>query len=288
MNWMTIPAMVGPTVGPVVGGFLTTYTSWRVIFYLNIPIGLLGAALGLWLFENFRAPAPTRFDLSGFFIAGIGLFLLEMGIENLGRPMVSPVIGYAFFPVALATLALYVRHARHSRAPVLDLALLRIRTFRIGTINGGVCRMGLDAMPLLVPLLFQVGFGMTAVQSGLLSFSSSLGAMCVRTGSRALLRALGFRAVLTLGAVASAAIIAVFAVLDADTPKWIIVSCVLLSGCVRSIQYMGLNTVCFADVPSAQLSRSTSFSGVIQQLSRGFGVALGAALLALVAGSSGG
>jgi EmrB/QacA subfamily drug resistance transporter len=284
MNWMTIPAMVGPTVGPIVGGFLTTYVSWRAIFYLNIPIGVLGAALALWLFEDFRAPAPTRFDISGFVIAGVGLFLLEMAIENLGRPMVSPVIGYAFFPVALAMLVLYVRHARHSRAPVLDLALLRIRTFRIGTMQGGVCRMGLDAMPLLIPLLFQVGFGMTAVQSGLLSFVSSLGAMCVRTGSRALLRALGFRVVLTLGAIASTAVIAVFALLNADTPKWIMLACVLLSGCVRSIQYMGLNTVSFADVPSAQLSRSTSFSGVIQQLSRGFGVALGAALLALVAG----
>jgi len=284
MNWMTIPAMIGPTVGPIVGGFLTTYVSWRAIFYLNIPIGILGAALALWLFENFRAPAPTRFDLGGFVIAGVGLFVLELAIENLGRPMLSPMVGYAFFPLALAMLVLYVRHARHSRAPVLDLALLRIRTFRIGTLNGGLCRMGLDAMPLLVPLLFQVGFGMSPVQSGLLSSSSSLGAMCVRTGSRALLRALGFRALLSVGAVFSTAVIAVFALLGADTPKWIMLACVLVSGCVRSIQYIGLNTVSFADVPSAQLSRSTSFSGVIQQLARGFGVALGAALLALIAG----
>lgn len=285
MNWMTIPAMVGPTVGPIVGGFLTSYVSWRWIFYLNIPIGLLGAGLSLWLFENYRAPAPTRFDVNGFVIAGVGLFLLEMGIENLGRPMLSPLIGYAFFPLALALIALYVRHARHSRAPVLDLGLLRIRTFNIGTMNGGVCRMGFDAMPLLIPLLFQVGFGMTPVESGFLSFSSSLGAMCVRTGSKALLRALGFRAVLSAGAVCSAGIIAVFALLTADTPNWLLVLCVLASGCIRSIQYVALNTVSFAEVPSAQLSRSTSFSGVIQQLARGFGVALGAALLSLIAGS---
>jgi EmrB/QacA subfamily drug resistance transporter len=285
MNWMTIPAMVGPTVGPVVGGLLTTYVSWRAIFYLNIPIGLLGAGLSLWLFENYRAPAPTRFDISGFIIAGVGLFLLEIAIENLGRPMLPVVVGYTFFPLAAAALVLYVRHAKHSRAPVLDLALLRIRTFRIGTMTGGICRMGLDSTPLLIPLLFQVGFGMTPVQSGLLSFSSSLGAMCVRTGSRALLRAFGFRNVLTVGAVCSAAVIAVFALLNPDTPKWIMLVCVLISGCVRSMQYMGLNTVSFADVPSTQLSRSTSFSGVIQQLSRGFGVALGAALLSIVAGS---
>jgi EmrB/QacA subfamily drug resistance transporter len=284
MNWMTIPAMVGPTVGPIIGGVLTTYVSWRAIFYLNIPIGLTGAALALWLFEDFRAPAPTRFDISGFMIAGIALFLLEMAIENLGRPMMAPALGYACFPLALAMAVLYVRHARHSRAPVLDLALLRIRTFRIGTMTGGVCRMGLDATPLLIPLLFQVGFGMSAVQSGLLSFSSSLGAMFVRAGSRALLRALGFRALLSGGALLSAAVVAVFTLLNPDTPVWLIVSCVIVSGCVRSIQYMALNTVSFADVPSSQLSRSTSFSGVIQQLARGFGVALGAALLAVVAG----
>ena len=177
MNWMTIPAMVGPTVGPIVGGFLTSYVSWRAIFYLNIPIGLLGAGLSIWLFENFRAPAPTRFDVNGFLIAGIGLFVLELGIENLGRPMLPPAIGYALFPFAAAMLWFYVHHARRSRAPVLDLQLLSIRTFSIGTMIGGVCRMGLDSMPLLIPLLFQVGFGMTPVQSGFLSFWSSLGAM---------------------------------------------------------------------------------------------------------------
>ncbi|MGA8402355.1 MAG: MFS transporter [Stellaceae bacterium] len=285
MNWMTIPAMVGPTVGPIVGGFLTSYVSWRAIFYLNIPIGLLGAGLSLWLFDNFRAPAPTRFDVNGFLIAGVGLFMLELGIENLGRPMLPPAIGYAFFPLAAAMLVLYVRHARLSRAPVLDLSLLRIRTFSIGTMTGGVCRMGLDSMPLLIPLLFQVGFGMTPVESGFLSFWSSLGAMCVRTGSKALLRAMGFRAVLCVGTLCSTAVIAIFALLSADTPKWLLMLCVLISGCVRSIQYVALNTVSFADVPSAQLSRSTSFSGVIQQLARGFGVALGAALLSIVAGS---
>lgn len=285
MNWMTIPAMVGPTVGPIVGGFLTSYVSWRAIFYLNIPIGLLGAGLSLWLFENFRAPAPTRFDVNGFLIAGVGLLMLELGIENLGRPMLPREIGYAFFPLAAAMLVLYVRHARHSRAPVLDLSLLRIRTFNIGTMVGGVCRMGLDSMPLLIPLLFQVGFGMTPVQSGFLSFWSSLGAMCVRTGSKALLRAMGFRAVLCVGTLCSTAVIAMFALLNADTPKWLLMLCVLISGCVRSIQYVALNTVSFADVPSAQLSRSTSFSGVIQQLARGFGVALGAALLSIIAGS---
>jgi EmrB/QacA subfamily drug resistance transporter len=285
MNWMTIPAMIGPMVGPIVGGALTSYASWRWIFFLNIPIGLLGGALAWWLFENFRAPAPARFDLVGFAVAGLGLFLLEFAIENLGRPIIAPAAGFAFFPLALALVIAYGRHARQSPSPVLDLTLLKIKTFNIGTMTGGICRMGLDATPFLLPLLFQVGFGLSPVQAGLLSFSSTLGAMFVRTFSRLLLRYLGFRRTLVGGALLSAAVTAGYALLDADTPAWIIVVAVLLSGCIRSIQYLALNTISYADVPRAMLSRSTSVGGVVQQLARGFGVAIGAALLAMVAGS---
>ncbi|HLY46111.1 MAG TPA: MFS transporter [Stellaceae bacterium] len=284
MNWMTIPAMIGPTVGPIVGGFLTSYASWRWIFYLNIPIGVVGGALALWLFENYRAPAPARFDLVGFAIAGVGLFLLEFGIENLGRPIIAPALGLALFPLALVALWGYRRHARTSAAPVLDLTLLKIATFRIGTVTGGICRMGLDATPFLLPLLFQVGFGLSPVAAGLLTFASTLGAMLVRSFSRILLRFTGFRRTLVGGAVLSAAVTASFALLDAATPHWVIVIAVLASGMIRSIQYLALNTISFADVPSAALSRATSVSGVGQQLARGFGVAIGAALLALVAG----
>lgn len=285
MNWMTIPAMIGPMVGPVVGGFLTDYASWRWIFYLNIPIGLVGGGLALWLFENFRAPAPARFDLVGFAISGVALFLLDVAIENVGRPLLPPALGFAFFPLALVMLLAYWHHARHSAAPVLDLNLLSIKTFNIGTVTGGICRMGLDATPFLLPLLFQVGFGLSPLQAGLLSFSSTFGAMFVRIFSRILLRFVGFRRTLVGGALLSAAVTAGYALLSAQTPHWIIIVVVLVSGCIRSIQYLALNTISYADVPSAMLSRSTSVSGVAQQLARGFGVAIGAALLALIAGS---
>ena len=284
MNWMTIPAMIGPTVGPIVGGFLTAYASWRWVFYLNIPMGILGAVLGFLMFENFRAPAPTRFDVGGFLIAALGLFMFEFAIENLGRPMIAPWVGEMFFPISFVIFTIYVRHARNAAAPVLDLNLLKIKTFRVGTVTGGLCRMGLDATPFMLPLLFQVGYGLSPMQAGSLTFSSTLGAMLVRTGSRWLLRWLGFRWTLVLGAVGAAAVTAIFALLSAETPVWIVVSCVLASGCVRSIQYLALNTISFADVPSPLLSRSTSVSGVFQQLARGFGVAFGAALLAIVAG----
>jgi len=284
MNWMTIPAMIGPTVGPVVGGFLTTYLSWRAIFYLNVPIGVAGVVLALWLIEDFRAPAPTRFDLRGFFIAGIGLALLELAIENVGRPLIPGALGLLFFAAAFAILLLYRWHARRREDPILDLRLLRIRTFRIGTVTGSLCRMGLDAVPFLLPLFFQVGFGLSPLQSGLLSFSSSLGAMLVRTLAGALLRFFGFRRLLVGNACLAAAITAGCGLLRPDTPIWLIVLFVLLSGCARSIQYLGLNTISYADVPAPVLSKSTSVGGVAQQLARGFGIAVGAALLAVIAG----
>jgi EmrB/QacA subfamily drug resistance transporter len=284
MNWMTIPAMIGPTVGPIVGGFLTTYLSWRAIFYLNLPIGVLGVVLALWLIQDFRAPAPTRFDLRGFFIAGLGLAMLELAIENVGRPMIPGPLGAAFFIAAFAALSLYGWHARRREDPILDLRLLRIRTFRIGTVTGSICRMGLDAVPFLLPLLFQVGFGLSPLQSGLLTFSSSLGAMLVRTCSSALLRFFGFRRLLAGTACLAAAVTAGCGLLRPDTPIWLTVIFVLLSGCVRSIQYLGLNTISYADVPPPVLSKSTSVSGVAQQLARGFGIAVGAALLAVIAG----
>jgi EmrB/QacA subfamily drug resistance transporter len=284
MNWMTIPAMIGPTVGPIVGGLVTTYASWRGIFYLNLPIGTAGVGLAWWLFQDFRAPAPARFDIGGFVVAGLGLALLQIAIENIGRPIIPGVLGTAFLPAAIAILGFYAWYAGRREDPVLDLRLLRIRTFRIGTVTGGLSRIGLDAVPFLLPLLFQVGFGLSALASGLLTFSSSLGAMLVRIFSAALLRRFGFRRLLVGSACLAAAVTAGCGLLRADTANWLMVVLVLLSGCVRSVLYLALNAVSYADVPAPLLSKSTGIGGVAQQLARGFGVAIGAMLLAVVAG----
>jgi len=162
--------------------------------------------------------------------------------------------------------------------------LLRIRTFRVGTVIGGFCRIGLDGAPFLLPLLFQVGFGMSPVQSGLLTFSSSVGAMGVRTLAGPLLRTFGFRRLLAGTACLAAGITAACGLLEATTPVWLIVLVVLLSGCIRSVQYLALNAVSYADMPGPLLSKGTSVAGVAQQVARGFGVAVGAALLAIIAG----
>src|SRR5207247_3306394 len=169
---------------PIVGGFLTDYASWRWIFYLNIPIGLIGGGLALWLFENFRAPSPSQFDLTGFVIVGVGLFLLELAIENVGRPVLPRALGLVFFPLAAVMLLAYWHHARHSAAPVLDLDLLGLKTFRIDTVNGGICRMGLDATRFVFQLLFQVAFVLCQLDAGVLFFCLTFGVLGVISSSR--------------------------------------------------------------------------------------------------------
>ena len=193
-------------------------------------------------------------------------------------------LGALLFPASLAILLLYIWHARQREDPILDLRLLRIRTFRVSTVTGSLCRMSLDATPFLLPLMFQVGFGLSPLHAGLLTFSSSLGAMIVRVFSGPLLRVFGFRRLLAGNACLAAVVTAACGLLHADTPVWLIVALLLLSGCVRSVQYLGLNAVSYADVPAPLLSKSTSVGGVAQQLARGFGVAVGAALLAVIAG----
>ena len=227
MNWMTIPAMIGPTVGPIVGGILTSYASWRWIFYLEHADRGDRRRAGVWLFEDYRAPSPTRFDSVGFAIAGMGLFLLEMAIENLGRPMVPPLGGDRLLPAVAGGSAGATAACRPDPAPVLDLDLLQDQDVPRRHDDRRRLPMGLDATPVLLPLLFQIGFGMTPVQSGLLSFSSTLGAMAVRSFSRTILRIAGFRLTLVLGAILSAATTAGFALLHADTPTAIIVAAVL-------------------------------------------------------------
>src|SRR5260370_36084214 len=226
-----------PIGGAVAGGYLVYLSPGPSIFYLILAIGIAGVVLALWLIEDFRAPAPTRFDLRGFFIAGLGLALLELAIENVGRPMIPGPLGAVFFAAAFAILLLYRSHAGRREDPILDLSLLRIRTFRIGTVTGSICRMGLDAVPFLLPLMFQVGIGLSPLQSGLLSFSSSLGAMLVRTISGTFLRFFGFRRLLAGAPCLATALPAGCALLRPETPAWLIVLFVLLSGCVRSIQY---------------------------------------------------
>jgi len=284
MMYMSIPAMIGPTIGPVVGGFLTTYASWRWIFYVNIPIGLIGILLARRFIIEHHAPPPARFDVLGFVLCGVGLASLQLAIENLARPLGPPGTEIALFVLAAGVLALYVRHAHRRENPAVDLAVLRIRSFRIGVVSGSVCRIGMNAAPFLLPLLFQLGFGLNPLQSGLLTFVMTVGAILMRPAARWLLRTFGFRRLLVGNAVLAALSVAGFALVHADTPHWIVLLAVLVFGFLRSTQFIAINTLSYAEVPPGLTSRATGIASLCQQLSLSFGVAIAASLLALVVG----
>jgi len=276
---VAIPALIGPTVGPVLGGFITTYFNWRWIFYVNIPVGLIGIALALRYTEDFRATTPSRFDLRGFVILGIGLATLQFGFENVGRHVLPPAAIAASFAAAGVALGLFGWHVNGHPNPVLDLGLFRIRTFRIGTLAGGICRTGMNSVPFMLPLLFQLGFGLSPLHSGLLTFASAIGSITVRPMSSTLLRWLGFRRLLFANAIVVTFIMAGFTLLGPSTPHWVILGYILVFGVVRTTQFNTSNMLAYSEIPPARLSRSTSLGSAMQQLTLGFGVSISAALL---------
>lgn len=282
MTYMTLPAIAGPVIGPLLGGVLTTYASWRWIFYVNLPFGLAGMLLAMRFVDDVRDEAPARFDVPGFLLVGSGVALLQFGVESVGRPVVSvpEVVGVLGSGVVL--LAGFAVYARRVATPAVDLGLFRLRSFAVGTLAGGLCRVALNAPPFLLPLMLQVGFGFSPVVSGSLTFLSSLGALLVRVVASRLLRRFGFGWVLGGSALAGSAILAGFALLEPDTPRWIIGAYVFVFGLVRSTQFMTSNTLSYADLPGSKLSRATSLGGILQQLTVSFGVSLSALLLSLV------
>ncbi len=276
MVWVTVPAMIGPVVGPPVGGFITTYVSWHWIFLINVPIGLVGIILVTRHIENIRAEAPDPFDVPGMVMAGSGMAGLAFGFSVLGLdflpwPIVAGLIGGG----ALAALA-YVAHARRTPTPVLDLSLLSIPTFRASVLGGFLFRIGVGALPFLLPLLLQIGFGLTPFQSGLITFSSALGAMTMKAGVTTILKRFGFRTVLVANALLSSALLAACAAFTPDTPIPMIMAILLVGGFLRSLEFTSITTIAYADISPRLVSRATSLTAAAQQVSLSMGVALGA------------
>ena len=282
MIYMSLPALIGPVIGPLLGGVLTSYASWRWIFYVNIPFGCLGILLALRFVEEIRGEQRVKFDLRGFLMVGFGLALLQYGIENIGRPVVGPVAIAGVLIGAFLLLSAFIVHARRVAEPAVDLTLFRLRSFRIGTLAGGLCRIGMNGVPFLLPVMLQVGLGMSPVRSGSLTFLSSIGALLIRSVSTRLLRLLGFDRVLFWSAILASLIIAGFSLIGPGTPQWVIGAYIVLFGLVRTTQFMTTNTLAYADMPADKLSRATSLGGVLQQLTVSFGVSFGAMLLGLL------
>jgi EmrB/QacA subfamily drug resistance transporter len=284
---VTIPALIGPIVGPPLGGFITTYLSWRWIFWINIPIGIAGVTLALILFEQVREEHVPPFDWRGFVLAATGLAGVMMGFETIGRGLLPTAAVVALVAAGVAALTLYVRHARRRAHPVLDLGLLRIGTFRAAVLGGFIFRIGIGAIPFLLPLLLQLGFGMNPLQSGLLTFAAAVGALTMKMAARRILRHFGFRNVLIVNALISAVSIGACAFFDVATPGAVILAVLLLGGFFRSLEFTSINALAYSDVPRERMSRATSFASVGQQLSLSVGVGLGALILHVVVGLRG-
>jgi EmrB/QacA subfamily drug resistance transporter len=281
MSYLTVPALLGPVLGPPVGGFIVTYASWPWIFFLNVPIGILGLVLVSILIENYKEPETPPFDLAGFTLTAIGLVGTMSGFEAIGRGGLPLDAALALAAIGLGALIFYVRHASRHPNPILDLLLFRIPTFAIAVGGGALFRIGIGALPFLLPLLLQLGFGMTAFASGMLTFASAVGALAMKITARPILRRWGFRNVMIANALISSFFLLSYATFRPGMPSVVILVLLLAGGFFRSLQFTSTNTLAFADVPPTRISRATSMTSTAQQLSISMGVALGATLLHL-------
>jgi EmrB/QacA subfamily drug resistance transporter len=279
MAYLTVPALIGPVIGPPLGGFIVTWFSWRWIFLINIPVGVLGLALALRFIPNVREPRREPLDGLGFGIASFGLAGAMFGFENVGRGILSNEVTGALIAGGVAFLALYAWHARRVTAPILDLALLRVQTFRASVLGGFVFRMGIGALPFLTPLMLQLGFGLSPFASGMITFSGAAGALAMKLTAAPILRSLGFRSALLANTVVCAISIAGYGFFRPSTPHALIIGVLLVGGFFRSLQFTSLNALAYAEIEPRHMSRATTLSSVGQQLSLSFGVGLGALLL---------
>jgi EmrB/QacA subfamily drug resistance transporter len=279
LAYLTIPAMIGPVVGPPLGGFITTYFHWRWIFWINVPIGILGIGLALTFIDNLREEKVGRFDFKGFLLSGFGLATFIFGLTLIGRGFVSTPVNIAMIALGLASLIAYVRHARREPNAILDLSLLSIPTFYSSAVGGFIFRVGIGAIPFLLPLMLQLGFGLTPFASGSLTFAAAAGALAMKFSATAILRHFGFRPVLIVTAVISGVFLASYGFFTQTTPAWLILAALLLGGFFRSLEFTALNAIGYADIEPAKMSRATSFSSVSQQMSQTVGIAAGAAAI---------
>ncbi len=285
MSYYMLPGMLGPTMGPLVGGFITTYFSWHWNFFINVPIGFAGVLVALRFVPEIRMPRPSAFDVPGFLIIACGLGTAQFAIENLGRQTLAVPTEALLLAGAAAILLLYGRYAAQRPNPVLDLKMFRGRTFTIAVIAGNVIRAGIATVPFLLPLLLQVGFGLDPFHSGLLTFLNTAGAMSMRVWVSHLVRRFGFRAVFLSGIGLSSALMAGFALFSATTPHILIALYLFTFGVLRSGQMIGMGALAYSDVPAEEMSKATSIFALAQRLAQSLGVGISASLLAALAGA---
>lgn len=279
MAWLTVPALVGPVIGPPLGGLIATYSSWRVIFWINVPIGLLGIALALAFLPPVREEERTPFDAVGFLLSAIGLAVAVTAFETLGRDVVPLPVSLATAAIGVAFLYAYVRHARGVERPLVDLRLLRIPTFGIAVAGGSLFRIGIGALPFLLPLQIQIGFGRSALESGLTTFVAAAAAMMMKVAAASIIGRFGFRSTLIVNSLLAGGMTASVALVGPETPLWVMMALLFVGGFFRSLNFTAINAIGYADIASPQMSRASALASMGQQLSLSAGVAVAAMIV---------
>jgi len=285
MNFVIIPALIGPLLGPTVGGLIVHWWSWREIFFVNVPVGLLALWMSHRYMPEYRSDSPRPLDVIGLMLFGSGAALLSWLLEVFGEHRLDVTSSVILFLLSFALLGGYGLHALRTEHPLLNLRLFKGRTFRVSVLGGFVTRLGIGGMPFLLPLLYQLGMGMPAWQSGLMMMPSAIAAMTIKMISPHMLRRFGYRRVLIVNTALMGVIIGLFALADKDTPLVVIVLMSFLVGSGNSMQFSSMNSLAFADIDARNSSMANTIASSMQQLSMSFGLACGSLLTGWYLGS---
>jgi EmrB/QacA subfamily drug resistance transporter len=273
MSFVSIPALVGPMLGPIAGGLIVRYLHWRLIFFVNLPIGLLGLVLVYLHLPDYREAKTPPLDLVGLILFGSGIGLLSYVLEVFGEHTLSIREIFGILAISLILLAGYALHANSAKFPLLQMTLFKIRTFRASVSGSFFTRLGIGGVPFLLPLLYQVGLGFSPVQSGLLIMPQAVAAMSMKAIMTQLLRRVGYRGVLISNTMIIGILLILFGTIGLDTSVWMILLLAFLYGGFTSLQYTSMNTLVYADIKEEDTSMASSMASTMQQMSISFGVA---------------
>jgi MFS family permease len=279
--YLTWPALSAPILGPPLGGLITTYASWRWIFLLNVPLGLIAIALALALIPNVRGAARGPFDWPGFAMTGLAGGGLMYSLETIGRGHMSAAVSGVLPAASVAMGVLTIRHLRRAAHPLIDLLAFRVPTFMIAVRGGIAFRAAIAALPFLLPLLFQLVFGLDPLTSGLLLLAVFAGNLGMKPATSSVLNRFGFKTTLLANGCIAVATLFGCSLLTPETPKAIVIPLLFISGLARSMQYTTLNTLAFADVPQPRMSGANTLFSMMNQMGSGLGIAIGAVSLRL-------
>ncbi|MDQ0463662.1 EmrB/QacA subfamily drug resistance transporter [Caulobacter ginsengisoli] len=288
MGWFVMPALIGPLIGPPLAGFVLSVADWPWIFYLNLPVGLLGMVAVMRFVPPIKSPDPGPFDWLGFFLAASAISGIVAVAETGGLSIIPPVWQAVLVAASLAAAFAYVRFSRRKARPILDLGLLRYKTLRASLVGGTFVRLGIGAGPFLMPLLLQVGMGWTPLQAGSVTLAGGLGVLGARPFAGAILKRVGFRTALCVFLVVSSVMIAAPAAFRIGTPAPLIMGLLLFGGFFRSSQFIAANTIAYADVPDRSVAAASTLSAVTQQVGLALGISFGGLMLHFARGGADG